>query len=77
MPGVSKCLTRAGALVLELLSRDVQISLDAAVDEKEQMLIRFIEGFWDKYQVTLMTLHEARARMDSLLNQMLTGMGYV
>ena len=41
------------ALVLELFAQDVQAGLDAAVAEKRQELVRFIEGLWDKYRVTL------------------------
>ena len=38
------------ALVLELFAQDVQAGLDAAVSEKRQELVRFVEGLWDKYR---------------------------
>ncbi len=41
------------ALVVELFAQDVQTGLDAAVNEKRQMLVRFVEALWDKYWVTL------------------------
>ena len=41
------------ALVLELFAQDVQAGLDAAVSEKRQDLVRFVEELWDKYRVIL------------------------
>ena len=38
-------------LVLELFAQDVQAGLDAAVSEKRQGLVRFVEGMWDKYRI--------------------------
>jgi hypothetical protein len=48
------------ALVLELLAQDVQAGLDAALAEKRQELVCFIEGLWDKYRVTLTDLRAGR-----------------
>jgi type I restriction enzyme M protein len=39
------------ALGLELFAQDVQAGADAAVAEKRQEVIRFVEGLWDKYRV--------------------------
>ncbi len=63
-------------LVLELFAQDVQMSLDSAVSEKEQMLVRFAEGLWDKYRVTLATLCDRRESVDGRLDQMLQEMRY-
>ena len=56
------------ALVLELFAQDVQAGLDAAVSEKRQELVRFVEGLWDKYRVTLgPTYGRTSKRVDSNL----------
>jgi type I restriction enzyme M protein len=64
-------------LVLELFAWDVQISLDAAVDEKRHALVRFVESQWDKYRVTLATLRERKVSTDRRIDQILRGMRYV
>jgi type I restriction enzyme M protein len=51
---------RKQVLVLELFAQDVQAGLDAAVAVKRQELVRFIEGLWDKYRVTLTDLRTGR-----------------
>jgi type I restriction enzyme M protein len=48
------------ALVLELFAQDVQVGLDAAVVEKRQELIQFVERLWDEYRVTLADMHRER-----------------
>ena len=65
------------ALVLELFAQDVQTGLDAAVNEKRQELVRFVEGVWDKYRVTLMNLRDSRLTVERSLNALLEGMRYV
>jgi type I restriction enzyme M protein len=55
------------ALVLELFAQDVQAGLDAAVAEKRQELVRFIEALWDKYLVTLTVLRGERATVEAQL----------
>ena len=40
---------RKRVLVLELFAQDVQLGLDAAVSEKRQVLMRFVEELWGKY----------------------------
>jgi type I restriction enzyme M protein len=64
-------------LVLELFAQNVQAGLDAAVAEKRQELVRFIEGLWDKYRVTLTVLREDRRRIESQLGRFLGAMRYV
>ena len=63
-------------LVLELFAQDVQAGLDAAVAEKRQELVRFIEALWDKYQVTLTTLRTERAEVESKLGTFLKALAY-
>jgi type I restriction enzyme M protein len=64
-------------LVLELFAQDVQAGLDAAVAEKRQELVRFIEGLWDKYRVTMTNLRETRADLEEKLGLALQAMRYV
>jgi type I restriction enzyme M protein len=64
-------------LVLELFAQDVQVGLDAAVNEKRQELVRFVEGLWDKYRVTLTILREERAAVEAVLSKFLQQMTYI
>ena len=64
------------ALVLELFAQDVQTGLDAAVAEKRQELVRFIQGLWDKYRVTLTTLRDGRAVVESKLGTFFKALAY-
>jgi type I restriction enzyme M protein len=64
------------ALVLELLAQDVQAGLDAAVAEKRQELVRFIEGLWDKYRVTLESLRLERSGLETQLAAYVRSLGY-
>jgi type I restriction enzyme M protein len=64
------------ALVLELFAQDVQAGLDAAVAERRQELVRFIEGLWDKYQVTLTALRTNRADVEAQLESFLAKLAY-
>jgi type I restriction enzyme M protein len=66
-----------GALVLELLALDVLGELDAALAEKYQELVRFIEGLWDKYRVILPVLRDERGTAESQLGLFLKTMRYV
>ena len=65
------------ALVLELFAQDVQAGLDAAVNEKRQELVRFLEGVWDKYRVTLMNFRSDRAEIEQHLSRILNGLNYL
>jgi type I restriction enzyme M protein len=64
------------ALVLELFAQDVQAGLDAVVAERRQELVRFIEGLWDKYRVTLAQLRSDRTGIETGLNQFLKQLSY-
>ena len=64
------------ALVLELFAQDVQAGLDAAVAEKRQELVRFIEGLWDKYRVTLGNLRSDRGAIEQRLGDYLKTLAY-
>ncbi len=64
------------ALVLELYAQDVQAGLDVAVAEKRQELVRFIEGLWDKYRVTLTMLRNGRGEAESKLRTFLNALAY-
>ncbi len=64
-------------LVLELFAQDVQAGLDAAVNEKRQELVRFVEGVWDKYRVTLKDLRDTRQAVEYQLGFALRAMKYV
>jgi type I restriction enzyme M protein len=64
-------------LVLELFAQDVQARLDAAVAEKRQELVRFIEGLWDKYRVTMGSLNQQRDQLAEQLSQAFTKLNYV
>lgn len=64
------------ALVLELFAKDIQSGLDAAMSEKRQQLVRFIEGLWDKYRVTLTDLTRERDTLSSKMRGMLSVLGY-
>lgn len=61
------------ALVIELFAQDVQAGLTAAVNEKRQELVRFLEGVWDKYRVTLTNLRNSRLAVEKSLNILLVG----
>jgi type I restriction enzyme M protein len=63
-------------LVLELFAQDVQGSLDAAVNEKWQGLVRYVEGLWDKYCVTLEELRCHRASIERNLSNLLQRLTY-
>ena len=64
------------ALVLELFAQDVHAGLDAAVAEKRQEFVRFIEGLWDKYRVTLTALRNGRADVELKLGTFLKALSY-
>ncbi|MBI3245320.1 MAG: N-6 DNA methylase [Deltaproteobacteria bacterium] len=64
------------ALVLELFAQDVQTGLDAAVAEKRQELVRFIEGLWDKYRVTLAEIRGTRGALETRLTDLLAQVSY-
>lgn len=65
---------RRQTLVLELFAEDIKDALDAAVAEKRQDLVRFLELLWDKYRVTLLDMgverDAAKARLDALVKEL-------
>jgi type I restriction enzyme M protein len=63
-------------LVMELFGRDLQAGLDAAFEEKRKSLIRLMEGLWDKYRVTLISLRNNRVSIEQSLNSVLKVMRY-
>jgi type I restriction enzyme M protein len=64
------------ALVLDLLAEDVQSAMESAAAEKRQALVRFVEGLWDKYRVTLTSLQSTRADLAAKLDVALDELGY-
>lgn len=64
------------ALVLELFAWDVQAGLETALADKRQELVRFIEGLWDKYRVTLTEVRGARISVEAQLEQFLKALNY-
>jgi type I restriction enzyme M protein len=65
------------AVALDLFAHDVQIKLDAALAERRQMLVQFVESLWDKYRITLTELRAEQNEIDSRLNRILAGLGYL
>jgi type I restriction enzyme M protein len=63
-------------LVLELFAQDVQSGLDAAVSEKRQELVRFVEELWDKYRESLRKLEGNRNCVAAGLASVLKELGY-
>ena len=82
---VNELKTRCGALndeqkqalVLELFEQDVQAALNAALAEKRQLLVRFIEGLWDKYHVTMAEIISHRDLVSQKLREVIRTLGYV
>jgi type I restriction enzyme M protein len=64
------------AVVLELFAQDVQAGLDAAVSERRQALVQFVEGLWDKYRVTFSSLRAGRFDVEKRLERFLGQLGY-
>jgi type I restriction enzyme M protein len=64
------------ALVLALFAQDVQAELDAAFAERLQELVRFVEGLWDKYRVTLTDHRSERADLEAQLQRFLQELSY-
>jgi type I restriction enzyme M protein len=65
------------ALVLQLFAQDMQVGLTAAVAEKRQELVRFIENLWDKYANSLENLEHSRAQISSSLRNLIHQLRYV
>jgi len=67
---------RKQSLVLDLFAEDVQAGLDAAVVQKRQVLVQFIESLWDKYAVPLGHLSDQREQTTGSLQTTLREIGY-
>jgi len=67
---------RKRVLVLELLAQDVQTGLHAAVSDKRQELLQFVEGLWDKYALPLGDIIVGRDQSMIRLNCSLKELGY-
>jgi type I restriction enzyme M protein len=63
-------------LVLGLLEQDVLSGLEAAVIEKRQSLVRFVEKLWEKYSASLARVTHARDSVAATLQQALGVIGY-
>jgi len=64
------------ALVLDLMAEDARAGLDAAVATRYQELILFLENLWDKYRITLYSLHNMRTEAITLLQGYFKKIGY-
>ncbi len=64
------------ALVLELFAQDLHTGLDAAVRDRQQELVRFVENLWDKYRVPLDELKGSRIVIEQQLGHLLLAIGY-
>lgn len=64
------------ALILELFAQDLQNALDVAMAEKQQALVWFVEGLWDKYRVTLRDVRTERAAAEEKLQDFLNQQAY-
>ena len=76
----SRCAALSAAeqrtLVLDLFAQDLQSGLTAALAEKRQELVRFIEGLWDKYRVSLGDHRHDRALVEKHVNAFLKQLNY-
>jgi type I restriction enzyme M protein len=63
-------------LVLALFAQDVHASLDVAVSEKRQELMRFVENLWNKYRVTLNDLRCDRMEVETQVSHFFQQLAY-
>ena len=66
----------AQELVLDLLQADLARELERRVAVHRQMVISVVEGWWDKYRVTLRSIEIDRDRARTHLSDYLRGLGY-
>ncbi|GAB4276084.1 MAG: hypothetical protein Kow0092_31760 [Deferrisomatales bacterium] len=64
------------SLVMDLFAQDVATGLEAAVGERRQEVVGFVERVWEKYRLTLAALREDRLRSEALLGRFLEQIGY-
>jgi type I restriction enzyme M protein len=67
----------AKELVLDLLNADLKAVLDRAVTAHRQAIVRVVENWWDKYQVTLRDIEGERDEATVKLDGFLKELGYV
>lgn len=65
------------AVVLELFAQDIQAGLDAAVAERRQSAVRFVEALWDKYSTPMHTLVQSRDDVSNRLAEAFNRLRYV
>jgi type I restriction enzyme M protein len=63
-------------MVLELFAEDAQLGLDAAAAEKRQDLVRFVEGLWEKYRVTLTEIRDERRHAEGRMEEFMKALAY-
>ena len=63
--------------MLELVVQDAQTGLNAAVGEKRQELVQFLETLLDNYRLSLDELQRGRSLTQQSLSQMLERLRYV
>lgn len=67
----------AGALLLDILHRDMEMILTRYVALQRARIVAAFEGWWDKYRVTLTEIEADRAQAADKLAEFLKGLGYV
>jgi type I restriction enzyme M protein len=67
----------AGALLLNILHRDMETILTRYVALQRARIVAAFEGWWDKYRVTLTEIEADRAQAADKLAGFLKGLGYV
>jgi type I restriction enzyme M protein len=63
-------------LVLQLFEQDIKAGLDAAVSEKLQAAVLFVQGLWDKYRMTITKLRCGRLEAERQLDEFLKILRY-
>jgi type I restriction enzyme M protein len=63
-------------VALAVLNNDLRIELSRSVSTHKQAIVREIEGWWDKYRVTLRELVHGRDVANAQLDRFLAEMGY-
>ena len=66
----------ARALVLSILKADLDRELDRRVTAHRQVVVSAVEGWWDKYRVTLPDVESARDNAKAQLEGFLAELGY-
>ena len=76
----SRCAALSDAekqsLVLDLFAQDIQTALNAAVGEKRQVLVMWVEALWEKYRRPLTDLRNDRTALEDRLGYYLRELRY-